>query len=521
MKKKETIILSIFAILKSIFSVALVLIVKILIDLATNHDEKVYVALIVFASTVIFTIFLYVFAQYLKNKYALSLELNLKRTIYSSLLKKEVSKIQKFHSGEIENLYYADVNRVVGGLVDSFPSAALLISRFVFSLVALAIIDYRFLLGILVFGLFFVGFGYFYSKKYKKYQKRAIESDAEINKFMLESFSNLKLLKSLNSENRALERNNDDLKNNEIIKRKRNNFSLIGSSGLLIFLRIVYLGTFVYGALMIFNGQLSYGSLTGLIQLVSFIEGPLTNFNAIINSYNSFKISKERIDEVLNLQDEVKQVELSDFDEIIFKNVSFSYENNQIFKNFNYTINKNDSILIKGKSGRGKSTLFNLLLGFVEPDEGEILVRYKNQTYSIKETRTLFSLVNQDNILFSGSVRDNIYLLSEERDEDKIIGALKIANIYDELMEKKNKLDTKLIERGGGLSLGQIQRVALAISILNNKKILLLDEFTSSLDPKLEENIVLSISKLEKTKLIITHHNIEIDGSKVLNLDYE
>ena len=99
MKKKETIILSIFAILKSIFSVALVLIVKILIDLATNHDEKVYVALIVFASTVIFTIFLYVFAQYLKNKYALSLELKLKRTIYSSLLKKEVSKIQKFHSG--------------------------------------------------------------------------------------------------------------------------------------------------------------------------------------------------------------------------------------------------------------------------------------------------------------------------------------------------------------------------------------------------------------------------------------
>ncbi|MDD5933851.1 MAG: ABC transporter ATP-binding protein, partial [bacterium] len=331
----------------------------------------------------------------------------------------------------------------------------------------------------------------------------------------------LKLLKSLNSENRALERNNDDLKNNEIIKRKRNNFSLIGSSGLLIFLRIVYLGTFVYGALMIFNGQLTYGSLTGLIQLVSFIEGPLTNFNAIINSYNSFKISKERIDEVLSLQDEVKQVELNDFDEIIFKNVSFSYENNQIFKNFNYTIKKNDSILIKGKSGRGKSTLFNLLLGFIEPDEGEILVRYKNQTYSIKETRTLFSLVNQDNILFSGSVRDNIYLLSEERDEEKIIRALKIANIYDELMEKKNKLDTKLIERGGGLSLGQIQRVALAISILNNKKILLLDEFTSSLDSKLEENIVLSISKLEKTKLIITHHNIEIDGSKVLNLDYE
>ncbi len=129
--------------------------------------------------------------------------------------------------GEIENLYYADVNRVVGGLVDSFPSAALLISRFVFSLIALAIIDYRFLLGILAFGILFVGFGYFYSKKYKKYQKRAIESDAEINKFMLESFSNLKLLKSLNSENRALERNNEDLKNNETIKRKRNYFSIL------------------------------------------------------------------------------------------------------------------------------------------------------------------------------------------------------------------------------------------------------------------------------------------------------
>ena len=134
-------------------------------------------------------------------------------------------------------------------------------------------------------------------------------------------------------------------------------------------------------------------------------------------------------------------------------------------------VDGNLSYLIKNYAGKYAHVQVSAAPSRHEPDEGEILVRYKNQTYSIKETRTLFSLVNQDNILFSGSVRDNIYLLSEERNEDKIIEALKIANIYDELMEKKNKLDTKLIERGGGLSLGQIQRVALAISILNNKKI--------------------------------------------------
>ena len=91
--------------------------------------------------------------------------------------------------------------------------------------------------------------------------------------------------------------------------------------------------------------------------------------------------------------------------------------------------------------------------------------------------------------------------------------ALKLAEVYDELKEKPKGLKTPLVERGGGLSLGQIQRVLLAISLLKNHSVLLLDEFTSALDKDLERRIVSNISSLEKTKVIITHRDINVDNS--------
>ena len=107
--------------------------------------------------------------------------------------------------------------------------------------------------------------------------------------------------------------------------------------------------------------------------------------------------------------------------------------------------------------------------------------------------------------------------------EKKIDEALKLACIYDEIYQKKDKLDTIIKEGGDGLSLGQIQRILLAIALLENRKVLLLDEFTSSLDQETEKKIVNNVIKLPLTKIIITHRAIDIDGAKVLELgnDYE
>ena len=139
--------------------------------------------------------------------------------------------------------------------------------------------------------------------------------------------------------------------------------------------------------------------------------------------------------------------------------------------------------------------------------------------YPLSNVYGLFSYVVQDNILFSGTVRENIALFVNDANEEKIVEALKTACIYDELMQKEKGLDTPLYERGGGLSLGQIQRILLAINLLLDKEILLLDEFTSSLDKNTENQIVNNLLAINKSKMIITHHDLILPSDvKILDL---
>ena len=162
--------------------------------------------------------------------------------------------------------------------------------------------------------------------------------------------------------------------------------------------------------------------------------------------------------------------------------------------------------------------MFNLILGFISPQEGSIDIYSNNHVYPSKQCRELFSYVSQENILFSGTIEDNIKLFVPNYNEKELINALKLACIYDEIMEKPLKMKTIINERGNGLSLGQIQRVLLAISILQNKPILLLDEFTSALDKELEKRIVINVSKLNKTKIIITHRDISLSEARTIVL---
>ena len=155
-----------------------------------------------------------------------------------------------------------------------------------------------------------------------------------------------------------------------------------------------------------------------------------------------------------------------------------------------------------------------LVLGFISPNSGNILVDSK---YEISECKSLFSYVPQENILFSGTIRDNIYILTG-RNADDAISALKLANVYDELLELDG-LDTILKSRGSGLSIGQIQRILIAIAILRDAPILLLDEFSSALDKANEEIIINNLRKIGKTILYITHRDAVFESSKTILLE--
>lgn len=528
-KTKEKIALTFLCILNVLLSACLIVVTfltKDLINVALTHDQNKWNILLGYAGcligVVVIQITFKIIYNFIFNKASINYELELKEKIYQSYLSKDISQIRFIHSGEMSNIYINDVKNVTDGYFSVIPATILNISKFLFAFIALVIIDWRFLLVALVIGLLAFCYSRFYGRKVKKLQKNALAKDGKLISYMQESTENIKLIKAMNAEGSATELLNKRSKENFEAKYRYHNFAIIGSAGLLSVLNFTYIVALIYGAIMLFKypDAFSYGTLVSLLQLVNYFETPFTSLSRVLNKYYAFKVSDKRIKEIFALKEEKQNLLDVDFKQIVFDNVSFDYDK-QVIKNLSFVVNKNDLVAIKGRSGIGKSTIINLLLGFIKPKEGEIyIIDNDNNKISVgANTRNLFSYVPQEVIMFSGSIRENISLFVKNKTEEEINEALKLSCIYDEIMAMPKKLDNILTERGQGLSLGQIQRILIAIAILKDNDVLLLDEFTSALDKEVETKIVNNLLKLHKTIIMISHRNLEIQGCKEIQLE--
>ena len=195
-------------------------------------------------------------------------------------------------------------------------------------------------------------------------------------------------------------------------------------------------------------------------------------------------------------------------DEIVFDNVKFSYSNDSVVSGINMSIKKGDFAVVAGESGAGKSTAIKLLLGILNPDSGSIYLKTTDgkKLYLGKNTRSLFAYVPQGNLILSGTIRENIAFANENADEESIIRAARLAQIWDFIETLDNKLDTIIGENGLGLSEGQAQRISIARALLNDSPVLLLDESTSALDSKTEAELLGAIKGMtDKTVIIVSH----------------
>lgn len=528
-KTKEKIALTFLCILNVLLSACLIVVTfltKDLINVALIHDQNKWNILLGYAGcligVVVIQITFKIIYNFILNKASINYELELKEKIYQSYLSKDISQIRFIHSGEMSNIYINDVKNVTDGYFSVIPATILNISKFLFAFIALVIIDWRFLLVALVIGLLAFCYSRFYGRKVKKLQKDALAKDGKLISYMQESTENIKLIKAMNAEESATELLNKRSKENFEAKYRYHNFAIIGSAGLLSVLNFTYIVALIYGAIMLFKypDAFSYGTLVSLLQLVNYFETPFTSLSRVLNKYYAFKVSDKRIKEIFALKEEEQNLLDVDFKQIVFDNVSFDYDK-RVIKNLSFVVNKNDLVAIKGRSGIGKSTIINLLLGFIKPKEGEIYIIDKdnNKINVGANTRSLFSYVPQEVIMFSGSIRENISLFVKNKTEEEINEALKLSCIYDEIMAMPKKLDNVLTERGQGLSLGQIQRILIAIAILKDNDVLLLDEFTSALDKEVETKIVNNLLKLHKTIIMISHRNLEIQECKEVKLE--
>ena len=267
------------------------------------------------------------------------------------------------------------------------------------------------------------------------------------------------------------------------------------------------IAVFIYAVFAIVNNNLSYGSLTAMLQLAGGLQTSLNEIGGILPRYYSVVASAERILEIENLPDEKEEsCDITEVEELKLSNVTFTYGREQLFENVNLTVKKGEVTAIQGHSGIGKSTILLLLLGIYKPVSGKVLLKdNKTEIEAGRGTRKFFSFVPQGNLLFSGTILENLLFSKEAAEDDKLKEALRISGCDEFINQLPDGLDTKIGEGGFGLSEGQQQRIAIARALLSDAEILLLDEATSALDEKTEKDVIENLREINKTCILITH----------------
>lgn len=539
-QKVSITILVFLYILIAVIGISLSLLAKNLIDSAVNG---IWNSIIIFSIGIIFLVLLQIFIN-IANKILIfnintKLEINLKTNLYSEILKKNYDSVRNYHSGELMNRIIGDISVVTSTITTLLPYITYLFVKLVSVFSILFVIDYKFALIFFVGGTSLFLLSQIFKKKIKLLHKAVRFKDGKVRSFLQETIESLLVIKVFNAEEKVVDNANSLQQEYFKISKKRNYLSTFATTGFSFIFTIGYFYGMIWGAVNIFNGEITYGTLTAVLSLIAQIQGPINGLTGIIPQYYSAIASVERIMELENLPDEVivntNKVDFNylykNLKSICFDNITFSYDSEDIFKDTGLSINKGDYVLITGISGIGKSTLTRLLLNVYTVNNGEIYLLLNNdeKIYVDKSLRQMFAYVPQGNFLLSGTIRDNIAFMRPDATDEEIMEVAKICCADEFISNLSNGLDTLIGEKGTGLSEGQVQRIAIARAVICNNPILLLDEATSALDIETEQHLLQNLRNMRDVTCILISHKesaysvcnkiVRIDDKKILVRD--
>ena len=493
----------------------------------SGEDPKL--ALIFVISSIIVLFFLKNFFNYLAMFFITFLRNGVLTSLRENLYKKIISMPLPFFSEKKKGDVISRITADILEIQHSFLSILELIIRepltIFFMLIAMFLISYK----LTVFVLFFIPISGFIialiGKSLKATSTLVQTEQAEFLSITEETLQGLKVIKGFVSElffiDKFKKSNNKFYKYSNRLINRQNLASPISE----------FLGISVIGALLWYGGQLVLVDLelkpAAFLTYMGLAYGVLTPAKAISKASYSIKkgnAAAERVLEILESESSIKEIKnpinkQSFNSEIIFKNVSFKYDQESVLNNINFKIQKGQTIAIVGQSGSGKSTIANLIPRFYDVCSGEILIDGINIKDLYKsELRKLMGLVSQESILFNDSISNNIKLSNSKVNLKEIEESAKIANANEFIEKFEHGYDLNVGDGGGKLSGGQKQRISIARAVLSNPPIMILDEATSSLDSESEKLVQDALENLMKnrTSIIIAHRLSTIQKADII-----
>ncbi len=525
--KKQGVKMALLILANAVFSVLSVLFafaIKEIIDSATElKDLNRLISFSVAIGVIVILQFVFrIIMNWLSEHIRARLVMEYREHMFSEILIKKQDKISLYHSGELVNRLTSDVSVVADGVSSIVPTVVAAGVRLICAVVALILLDWIFAIAFTVAGILVFLVITLVREKLKGLHKSVQETDGKVRSFMQECIENLLAVKVFSVNNR-IEKQVDKLQQkNYKVQMRRTKYSVTGHATYNFIFSAGYLFALIYGGVEILSGVLTYGSLSAILQLVNNVQVPFASLSNILPKYYAMLASSERLMDIEEIENEPQGVYIDarkvykKMHGIIMEDATFSYGNTKVLNKANLNINKGDFIMIEGSSGVGKSTLIKLLLGIYPLDSGKIAVQFDGEEIPIgANTRALFSYVPQGNMLFSGTIRDNVTFIKEKASEKEIRKALKISCANEFIEELPDGLETFVGENGLGLSEGQVQRLAIARALLCDAPIIVLDEATSALDEKTEKQLLDNLAELkDATIILITHKKA---ASKICN----
>lgn len=498
--------------LVALASICFDFIMGFIVDIFASGQVEKFIPIVTVTIVLIIIMFLteyldgIVMSNYIKNTVNY-----LRCDVFSKLINKDIKDFSLDNSGKYISVLYNDIKLIEDNFFNNIFLVISSLLSFFISLCALFYISPYIVIFISIFGVLGFIIPNALSKKLvieKNEYSRNLEEITSVTKDLFSGFEVIKGFNISKKINKIFVKNSLNVENS---KRKCSILEAIIKGFSLAFSVTIYLGVLILGGYLMYKKSISVGTAIIIIQLSTHIVGPVKTSISLINQIKSVSLIGKKVEDILNVNNESEECEeIKNFTDCIdIKNLNFSYtKERNALKNINLKFERNKKYVIVGESGCGKSTLIKLIMRYYNEYEGKITIDNKdlNKIYSSDLYKTI-SMIQQNVFMFDDSIKENIRLFSNYSDES-VIESCKRSGIMGLINRLEDGIDSLVGENGNKLSGGEKQRIAIARALINETKILILDESTSALDNETAYSLEKSLLNLENLTMIVVTHKL-------------
>lgn len=492
---------------------------KSLVDIATGARTgstlKLFAAILI--ATMLVRVFVNAARARLESNSVYKMQFIIRKDLFEGLIREQWNGKERFHSGDAVSRLFTDVDVVSKVICQDLPALIITIIQLAAAFVFLCTMDAKLAIILLLITPAFAAFGKIFFRRMRKLTKDIRESESNVQSHIQETLQHKTVVQSMGQELSMEEKLGglQDTEYDQVLRRTK--FNVFSRTAVSIAFGLGYSAAMLWGVFGIWQGAITFGVMTAFLQLVGQIQGPSMQLTRQIPSLIYAAASMDRLMEIENSEKEEsgEQIMLEAPAGISVDHISFRYPDGKgwIFHDFSYDFKPGSRTAIVGETGIGKSTLIRLILSLLKPNGGEIRIYNESESRITSAlTRNNLVYVPQGNTLFSGTVRENLLMGDPGADDRQMWAVLDVAEAGF-VRNLPGGLDARIGEIGAGLSEGQAQRIAIARGLLRPGSILLLDEFSSSLDLETERRLLKNLSENygNKTIIFITHRDAVLD----------